>query len=138
MGKIWKESTDLRLILTMEDGRFLLKKKRFAHKKGGDHVTVINLMYGNPVMTVKGITEQFHISDRTARKHMKEIEANRERYGDYAVMGEGALKRVNFLAFTDYWKWKKLLADKNGRKHVPEYNPQEIAREMGFYGREEL
>lgn len=103
-----------------------------------NYMTVISLMYGNPVMTVKGITEQFHISDRTARKHMKEIEANRERYGDYAVMGEGVLKRVNFLAFTDYWKWKKLLADKNGRKHVPEYNPQEIAREMGFYGREEL
>ena len=61
-----------------------------------------------------------------------------ERYGDYAVMGEGALKRVNFLAFTDYWKWKKLLADKNGKKHVPEYNPREIARELGFYGNEIL
>ena len=101
-------------------------------------MTVMQIMYGNPVMTVKGISEQFHISDRTARKHMKEIEENHERYGDYAVMGEGTLKRVNFLAFSDYWKWKKMLADKNARKHVPEYKPQEIAKAMGFYGKEDL
>ena len=101
-------------------------------------MTVMQIMYGNPVMTVKGISEQFHISDRTARKHMKEIEENHERYGDYAVMGEGTPKRVNFLAFSDYWKWKKMLADKNARKHVPEYNPQEIAKAMGFYGKEDL
>ena len=101
-------------------------------------MTVMQIMYGNPVMTVKGISEQFHISDRTARKHMKEIEENHERYGDYAVMGEGTLKRVNVLAFSDYWKWKKMLADKNARKHVPEYNPQEIAKAMGFYGKEDL
>ena len=48
-------------------------------------MTVIQLMYGNPVMNVKGICEQFHISDRTARKHMKEIEENHERYGDYML-----------------------------------------------------
>lgn len=101
-------------------------------------MTVIKLMYGNPVMSVKDVCEQFGISDRTARKHMKEIEQNRDRYGDYAVMGEGALKRVNFLAFTDYWKFRKMLADRNTRKHVPEYNPQEVARELGFYGANEV
>ena len=26
-------------------------------------MTVVQLMYGNPVMNVKGICEQFHISD---------------------------------------------------------------------------
>lgn len=101
-------------------------------------MTVIQLMYGNPVMNVKGICEQFHISDRTARKHMKEIEENHERYGNYAVMGEGALKRVNYLAFTDYWKYKNMLADKNARKHVPDYNPQQVAKELGFYGTQTL
>ena len=35
-------------------------------------MTVIKQMYGNPVMSVKGICEQFHISDRTARKYTKE------------------------------------------------------------------
>lgn len=101
-------------------------------------MTTINVIYGTPVMTIKKICEQFSVTDRTARKHMKEIENLTERYGDYAVMGEGALKRVNFLAFTDYWKWKKLLADKNGKKHVPEYNPREIARELGFYGNDTI
>lgn len=101
-------------------------------------MTVIKQMYGNPVINVKGICEQFHISDRTARKYMKEIEANGERYGEFAVMGEGTLKRVNYLAFTDYWKFKNRLADKNARKHVPEYKPQEIAKSLGFYGTEIL
>ena len=58
--------------------------------------------------------------------------------GDYAVMGEGALKRVNYLAFTDYWKYKNMLADKNARKHVPAYNPQQVAKELGFYGTQTL
>lgn len=101
-------------------------------------MTVIKQMFGNPVMSVKGISEQFHISDRTARKYMKEIETNRDRYGEYAVMGEGTLKRVNYLAFTDYWKYKNMLNDKNAKKHVPEYNPQEIAKSLGFYGAEVL
>ena len=81
-------------------------------------MTIIKQMYGNPVMNVKGICEQFHISDRTARKYMKEIEANRERYGEFAVMGEGPLKRVNYMAFTDYWKYRKMLGDKNACARV--------------------
>lgn len=101
-------------------------------------MTVIKQMYGNPVMNVKGICEQFHISDRTARKYIKEIETNRDRYGEFAVMGEGTLKRVNYLAFTDYWKFKNRLSDKNARKHIPEYKPQEIAKSLGFYGTEIL
>ena len=99
-------------------------------------MTVIKQMYGNPVMSVKGICEQFHISDRTARKYMKEIEINRDRYGEFAVMGEGPLKRVNYMAFTDYWKYRRMLGDKNARKHTLEYNPQEIAKALGFYGTE--
>ena len=99
-------------------------------------MTIIKQMYGNPVMNVKGICEQFHISDRTARKYMKEIEANRERYGEFAVMGEDPLKRVNYMAFTDYWKYRKMLGDKNARKHAPEYDPKEIAKALGFYATE--
>lgn len=67
----------------------------------------------------KGICEHYQISDRTARMIVKELEQERGRYGDYTVLGDGALKRVNFLAFTDYWQFRKMLQDKNARKHVP-------------------
>ena len=77
-------------------------------------MTTINIIYGTPVMTIKKICEQFSITDRTARKHVKEIENLHDRYGDYAVMGEGALKRVNDRAFTVDWKWNELLADRLG------------------------
>jgi len=43
------------------------------------------------------------------------------------------LKRVNILAFTDYYNYRDMLKSKNGKKHVPPYNPQEIAKAMGFY-----
>lgn len=82
------------------------------------------------------ICEHYQISDRTARMIVKELEQERGRYGDYTVLGDGALKRVNFLAFTDYWQFRKMLQDKNARKHVPVYSPQKVARSLGFYGGE--
>lgn len=99
-------------------------------------MTVLQVVYGTPVANVKEICKHYHISDRTARTIMKEMQQEKERYGDFAVMGDGALKRVNFLAFTDYWRFRKLLQDKNARKAVPPYRPQEVARSLGFYGGE--
>ncbi len=88
-------------------------------------MTVIQLMYGNPVMNVKGICEQFHISDRTARKHMKEIEENHERYGDYAVMGEGALKTEDeyLQIIEEFYRIieKDILAVAPGKLYINEY-----------------
>lgn len=82
-------------------------------------MTILKVTYGNPVASIKGICEHYQISDRTARMIVKELEQERGRYGDYTVLGDGALKRVNFLAFTDYWQFRKMLQDKNARKHVP-------------------
>ena len=99
-------------------------------------MTILKVTYGNPVASIKGICEHYQISDRTARMIVKELEQERGRYGDYTVLGDGALKRVNFLAFTDYWQFRKMLQDKNARKHVPVYSPQKVARSLGFYGGE--
>ena len=90
-------------------------------------MTILKVTYGNPVVSIKGICEHYQISDRTARMIVKELEQERGRYGDYTVLGDGALKRVNFLAFTDYWQFRKMLQDKNARKHVPVYSPQKVA-----------
>lgn len=89
-------------------------------------MTILKVTYGNPVASIKGICEHYQISDRTARMIVKELEQERGRYGDYTVLGDGALKRVNFLAFTDYWQFRKMLQDKNARKHVPVYSPQRL------------
>lgn len=104
--------------------------------KENKHMTILKVTYGNPVASIKGICEHYQISDRTARMIVKELEQERGRYGDYTVLGDGALKRVNFLAFTDYWQFRKMLQDKNARKHVPVYSPQKVARSLGFYGGE--
>ena len=61
-------------------------------------MTILKVTYGNPVASIKGICEHYQISDRTARMIVKELEQERGRYGDYTVLGDGALKRVNFLA----------------------------------------
>ena len=99
-------------------------------------MTILQVVHGSPVATVKGLCEQYHVSDRTVRTVIKEMQQQRERYGDYTVLGDGALKRINVLAFTDYWQFRKMLQDKNAREHVPAYNPQKVARSLGFYGGE--
>lgn len=98
-------------------------------------MTILKVTYGNPVASIKGICEHYQISDRTARMIVKELEQERGRYGDYTVLGDGALKRVNFLAFTDYWQFRKMLQDKNARKHVPVYSPQKVAKQSGIFCR---
>ena len=49
-------------------------------------MTVLQVVYGTPVANVKEICKHYHISDRTARTIMKEMQQEKERYGDFAVM----------------------------------------------------
>ena len=77
-------------------------------------ITTLQVLHGSPVTTVKELCSQYKISDRTARTVIKEIEENhKDRY---------------------YWRYRKMLQDKNARKHVPEYNPRKVADSLGFYG----
>lgn len=101
-------------------------------------MTVLQVMRGKPVVNIKELCEHYQISDRTARTIVKELEAQKERYGDYTIMGEGALRRINFLAFTDYYRHRTMLKETNARKYVPPYNPQEVARSLGMYGKDIL
>ena len=43
---------------------------------------------------------------------------------------------VNFLAWTDFLKYRQMLKEKNMRKHVPNYDPVKIAKAIGWYGEE--
>lgn len=96
-------------------------------------ITSMRIIYGHPLMSREEIADQFHITLPTVDKYTKEMEES-GRYGKFCVVGEGKGKRINFLAFTDHWKYKKQLKDKNARKHVPEYCPHKVAEELGFYG----
>ena len=54
-------------------------------------MTILQVVHGSPVATVKGLCEQYHVSDRTVRTVIKEMQQQRERYGDYTVLGDGHL-----------------------------------------------
>lgn len=77
------------------------------------------------------VAHDFHMSLGTIDSRLKEIEAAKSRYGEFAVIREDII-RVNLLAFLDYLKFRKRLLDKNLRKGVPEYDPISIAKELGL------
>lgn len=84
--------------------------------------------------TRKALADEYGISERTVDNRMKEIEAERERYGKYAVLKEGYMKVVNYLVWVDYMKNRQALREKNLRKHVDAFDPEEVARAIGLYG----
>ena len=79
------------------------------------------------------IAQDFKISMGTVDSRIKDILAEKERYGPFAVIDGDGFVRVNQLAFIDYMKYKKRLDDRNLRKGVPEYDPMQIAKELGLY-----
>ncbi|GLG90435.1 hypothetical protein [Sellimonas catena] len=97
------------------------------------NITSMRILHGNAIATIPQLAEQFHVCDRTVRTIVREMEDQKDRYGNYGILSDGNLKRVNILAFTDYYNYRDMLKSKNGKKHVPPYNPQEIAKAMGFY-----
>lgn len=55
----------------------------------------------------------------------KEIESGR--YSPYVVAG----KLINYYAYVDFLTYEKRLEDKNMRKYVPAFDPQEIEKLCG-------
>lgn len=101
-------------------------------------ITYIEAMYGKPICTIREAADQFGISTRTVRNMLHEMEEHRDRYGDHFVIGDGNLRRVNVLAFCDYFANRAALKDSSLRKKVPAYDPEKVARELGFYGKETI
>ena len=64
--------------------------------------------------------------DKKVRGIEDEIAAGR--YNRYAIL-DGM---INVYAFIDYMKYERLLSDRNARKHVPEFRPDEIMELCGF------
>lgn len=103
-----------------------------------EKITYMEVMHGNPIITIKGAANQFSVTDRTVRTLLHEMEGHRDRYGDHFVIGDGNLRRINLLAFTDYFANRAALKDRFLQKKVHPYDPVRTARELGFYGIERL
>lgn len=89
---------------------------------------------GYPYMSAKQIADEMDCSTRTVFSRIRGIEEEirKGRYNDYAVLESDRSPRVNFYVYVDYEKYWKLLKDKNSRKYVPEFRPDQIAELCGF------
>lgn len=87
-------------------------------------------IHGYPYMRKKQLIEEFQVSRSFVDNRVKGIEREIKegRYSRYAIL-DGM---INVYAFVDYMKYGKNLSDKNARKYVPEFKPDEIMRLCGF------
>lgn len=97
-------------------------------------ITELRTINGSPYKSITDLCEEFRFSRRTISERIKEIEQETDRYGEYAVIRVGGRTITNYLAFIDYMRYHDALREKNLRKNVPTYNPQELAKAIGWYG----
>lgn len=85
---------------------------------------------GYPYMRKKQLMEEFHVSrsfvDKKVQGIEKEIKAGR--YNRYAIL-DGM---INVYVFMDYMKYERPLNDKNARKYVEKFGPDELMELCGF------
>lgn len=92
-------------------------------------MVVMTEVRGTPFMPRCVLAQQIGVSPRTVDERMKELKAS-NRYGDMACIKDGGLVLINYLAFLDFLKNREKIKNKIP---VPDYKPQEIAKELGWY-----
>lgn len=97
-------------------------------------ITSIKELHCSPFRTIKDLADELNVTKVTINTRKKELENEKERYGEYAVIKDGGIVLINYLAFIDYMKYRERLQEKNLRKTVPPYNPQKLAKSIGWYG----
>jgi len=86
-----------------------------------------------PYLKKEALAQQLGISKSTVHVRAIEMEEKaRGRYGPYAVIRDGQVVLVNALALLDWMKYRRRLLDGRQAKHVPDYDPEKIARGMGW------
>lgn len=80
---------------------------------------------------IKDLVRLLGVSKRTVQRRIDEMEKERERYGDHAVIRDDRVILVNYMAFIDFEKYRKMLAEKNARKYIPDFNPGMIRKMLG-------
>ena len=97
----------------------------------------IESIRGYPYMPKQMLADEFHISKSTVYARMKEIEKEIQqgRYSRYAIINDGNIVLINVLVFIDYLANRRRLLERNTRKYVPDFNPAEIMRDIGWESR---
>lgn len=74
----------------------------------------------------------------TVNNFMKEMkqEIAAGRYPEDTISDAGAIVWINYLAWIDYTTHRKKLREKNARKYVPPYNPEQIAKNIALFTNE--
>lgn len=101
------------------------------------NVTYLATLRAAPYKTLEDLAEELGVTKVTIHTRRKELEQEQERYGDFAVIKDSGIVLINYLAFLDFLKYRSRLKEKNLRKHVPPYNPTKVAKEIGWYAKEE-
>ena len=83
-------------------------------------------MYLSP----KSLAERFDMSEITVRRRIGEIKEEKI-YGPNVVIDDGVV-RTYLPAFIHYINNRRFLTHKSMRKHVPEYQPESIIKELAL------
>lgn len=82
-------------------------------------------------MSAKSLAEKFEMSEITVRRRIEELKNENLLYGKSAVVEDG-VTRVFLPAFIHYISNRRLLQHRSMRKHVPEYRPESIIKELAL------
>lgn len=92
-----------------------------------DEMAILEIRQGQIYYSNKQLAEMFGFSLGTINRRKAGIEKERKRYGKYAIAGS----RTNLYVFVDYETYHEQLEDPIARKHVPPYDPMEVATACG-------
>ena len=82
-------------------------------------------------MSAKSLAEKFEMSEITVRRRIEELKNENLLYGKSAVVEDG-VTRVFLPAFIHYISNRRLLQHRSMRKHVPEYRPEIIIKQLAL------
>lgn len=89
---------------------------------------LLEIVHGQMYYSNKQLAEAFGVSLGTVHRRKVGIEKEQKRYGNYAIISSG----TNLYAYIDYDRYHKELEDPIMRKHVPNYDPMQVAEACGY------
>lgn len=91
-------------------------------------------MNGNIFLRPGSIQQEFCLGKTATYERIRELEewARKGRYPRHAVIHDGRITLVNKLALVDFMSNRTMLLDKNLSRKVPAYDPEEIAKNIGY------
>ena len=94
----------------------------------------MEIIRGYPYKTPDGVADEIHKCRATVMNRLKDLKKEIEsgRYSDYAIIEDEGITLINVPVFFDFLKYRKMLADRNARKYVPPFRPEEIMQISGW------